>query len=135
MRTMLQDLRYAIRQIQNAPGFAITVVVTVALGIGANTAVFSVIKAVLLNQLPYRPPNCLAVIAESTPNAPRPVPVDFTTTHDLRARSRSFESMSLNRGWSAALAGKGDIFAPLGYGLGEPFASRGSQHLRLIARM
>lgn len=59
MRTMLQDLRYAIRQIQNAPGFAITVIATLALGIGANTAVFSVMNAVLLRLLPVREPKQL----------------------------------------------------------------------------
>jgi predicted permease len=56
---MLQDLRYAIRQIQNAPGFAITVIATLALGIGANTAVFSVMNAVLLRLLPVREPKQL----------------------------------------------------------------------------
>jgi predicted permease len=56
---MLQDLRYAIRQSQNAPGFAITVIATLALGIGANTAVFSVMNAVLLRMLPVREPKQL----------------------------------------------------------------------------
>jgi hypothetical protein len=59
METMLQDLRYAIRQIQNSPGFAITVIATLALGIGANTAVFSVMNAVLLRMLPAHEPKQL----------------------------------------------------------------------------
>ena len=59
MRTMLQDLRYAIRQIRNSPGFAITVIATLALGIGVNTAVFSVMNAVLLRMLPVREPKQL----------------------------------------------------------------------------
>src|SRR3984885_14455834 len=59
MQTMLKDLRYAVRQIRNSPGFAITVIATLALGIGVNTAVFSVMNAVLLRMLPVREPKQL----------------------------------------------------------------------------
>ena len=59
MQTMLKDLRYAVRQIRNSPGFAITVIGTLALGIGANTAVFSVMNAVLLRMLPVHEPKQL----------------------------------------------------------------------------
>ena len=62
MTTFLQDLRYAIRQLQRAPGFTIVAVLTLALGIGANTAIFTVINALLLRSLPVRDPEELVQV-------------------------------------------------------------------------
>ena len=72
-------------------------VLTLALGIGANTAIFSVVKSVLINQLRYRQPGKLVKIAEASPDTPVPETIDFATTYDLRVRSQSFESLSLFR--------------------------------------
>ena len=108
MRTAIQDLKYAIRLLLKNPGFTIVALLTVALGVGANTAIFSVVKAVLLNQLPYQQPDRLVMIAENKRDKENPVTVDFTTTYDWRTRSHSFERMSLFRQWSGALVGNGD---------------------------
>ena len=100
---MLGDLGYGLRQLRMAPTYSAMVVLTLALGIGANTAIFSVVKAVLLNQLPYRDPERLVKIAESDYNAATPETIDFLTAYDLRQRSHSFDSMSLFRDGDLAM--------------------------------
>ena len=104
---MFGELRFAFRQLRKSPVYTAMVVLTLALGIGANTAIFSVVKAVLLNQLPYRDPDRLVKIAESDPDNPLPETIDFTTTYDLRTRSKSFESMSLFRDGDVAMVEQG----------------------------
>jgi putative ABC transport system permease protein len=132
---MLGNLRFGLRQLRKSPVYTTMVVLTLALGIGANTAIFSVVKAVLLNQLPYRNPERLVKFAESDPDNTLAETVDFPTTHDLRERSHSFESMSLFREGNVAIVEQGqpelleglrvnyDYFDTLGVSmqLGRPF--------------
>src|SRR5580692_2179424 len=63
MHSLIQDLRFALRQIRRSPGFMITAVVTLALGVGANTAIFSLLDQALLRSLPVREPKQLVILS------------------------------------------------------------------------
>jgi len=102
------DLRYAFRVLRKSPSFALTAVVTLALGIGANTAIFSAVKAVLLNQLPYRDPDRLVKLGEADAGEKRAETIGYTTAYDLRRLSHSFQSMSLYRDAAGVILGRGE---------------------------
>ncbi len=95
MGTLLQDIRYALRGLRKSPGFAATVILTLALGIGANTAIFSLVDAVLLRTLPYREPERLVRIVDSAPGQGlRDIGISVPELQDLRDRSGVFEQVS-----------------------------------------
>lgn len=101
METLLKDLRYAARMLAKNPGFTALAVVALALGLGANTAIFSVVNSILLKPLPYADPNRLVVLLHSG-NFPVS-PADFL---DYRRDVTAFEHMAAAQGWGASLAGR-----------------------------
>ena len=103
----LRDLRYAARMLRHAPGFAATALVTLALGIGANAAIFSVLNAVLLRPLPYADPARLVTIGERQSDGSAGN-VGYTTFLDWRERSHSFDEMALVRLWQPTLIANGE---------------------------
>ena len=99
MQTLLQDLRYGLRMLASNAGFTIVAVLTLALGIGANTAIFSVINGVLLQPLPYHDPSRLVIMGEKTPEFDM-MSVSYPNFLDWQKESRSFASLSAHR-WTA----------------------------------
>ncbi|HTS64372.1 MAG TPA: ABC transporter permease [Candidatus Acidoferrales bacterium] len=93
MRTLLNDLRYGLRMLARNPGFAAVAVIALALGIGANTAIFSVVNGVLLRPLPYRDPANLMRLSESAPDFGT-MSVAYPNFRDWKDQNRSFQSLA-----------------------------------------
>src|SRR5215469_15119229 len=114
MRTVLDDLRYTMRQMAKSPGFAIVAILTLTLGIGANTAIFSVVNAVLLNPLPYPQPDRIVVLFRETPNF-KTGSISYPNFDDWRRENQSFSSMAAYRGMGGAtLSGGGQPESVMG---------------------
>src|SRR5271166_1098444 len=106
METLFQDLHYGLRMLRKKPTFTIVAVLTLALGVGANTAIFSIVNAVLLRQLPYRTPDRLVRIVFNSPGVGlRDIPFSVPELDDLRTRSGVFEDVSAIGGGSVNLTG------------------------------
>jgi predicted permease len=115
MQTLLQDLRYGARTLWKNPGFTLIAVVTLSLGIGANTAIFTVVNAALLRGLPYRAPERLVHLFETTPQkAFAQREFSYPDYQDYQ-RSQAFEGLGAYTGGGGILTGRGEpqrIFAP-----------------------
>jgi putative ABC transport system permease protein len=107
METIWQDILYGSRALRKNPGFTAVAVLTLALGVGVNTAIFSVIKTVLLSELPYRQPGRLVTVARGDSQTPHPTNVSYAEVEDWKARTRSVTEFALYRGWTPASSGKG----------------------------
>ena len=107
----MRDIKYSLRRLLKSPGFTIVVILTLGLGIGANTAIFSVVNTVLLQPLVYREPDRLVTInhhyqSEALNNLD--APVSAVGFRDYRDKTKSFDAVAVETGWSANLTGTGD---------------------------
>ena len=108
MRNLFQDFRYALRQLRKNPGFTAVAVLTLALGLGANTAIFSVIDAVLLRPLPFHDPSRLVVVRPTEPGRRDDTGVSYPTFLDWRSQNHVLEGLSVFREDDYTLTGRGE---------------------------
>ena len=109
MGTLWQDVRYGFRMLTKRPGFTVVAVISLALGIGANTAIFSVVNATLLKALPYKDPESIVLVWGSMVTEGRNrTQVSATDVDDWRHQNKVFEEVTTYGGWSATLLGRGE---------------------------
>ncbi|HEX7286548.1 MAG TPA: ABC transporter permease [Candidatus Angelobacter sp.] len=107
VETFLQDLHYGLRVLRRSPGFTTVALLTLALGIGANTAIFSVVNGVLLNRLPFRDPERLVILHESKVNFDEGS-ISYPNFLDWQKENTVFSAIGAYRFNSMALSGKGE---------------------------
>jgi putative ABC transport system permease protein len=106
---LLKDTRYALRMLRMSPAFSAVAILTLALGIGANTAIFSLVNGVLLRPLPYRDPERLTIVWEEGRDG-LPENVGYATYLDWKAQSKSFEQLAIYSAWQPTLqAGEPEV--------------------------
>jgi putative ABC transport system permease protein len=104
---LARDFAYAFRLLRRSPGFASAAVVTLALGIGANATIFSVLQAVLLSPLPYQDPDRLVYAGEAN-SAGQPSNSGYATYVDWRAQTHTFDDLAIVRSWTPTLVAGGE---------------------------
>src|SRR5258708_1147203 len=106
MHQLFHDIRYALRTLRKSAALTVVIILSLAIGIGANTAIFSVVNALLLKPLPYPDPDRLAVLWLRSPgiNIPQdwPSPGQYI---DIQNENHSFEEMSISHGNTGTLVG------------------------------
>jgi predicted permease len=122
METILQDLRYGLRMLAKSPGFTAIAILTLALGIGANTALFSVVNGVLLNPLPYTQPARLVAIYAKTSGADQG-PISYLNFLDWQRDTKTFSSMAMYRNEDHIFTGTGEAERLTGYMISADFFS------------
>jgi len=149
--TLWQDLRYGLRLLARSPGFTAVTVLTLALGIGANTAMFSVVEGVLLAPLPYSHPDRLAVVWENNLHFKQVVWPSYPNFKDWQGSARSFERMAavrwrhydltspgspehlLSAGISSSFLDTLDVKLPIGRNFSLPEDERGGAPVVIIS--
>ncbi|HEX8145946.1 MAG TPA: ABC transporter permease [Pyrinomonadaceae bacterium] len=122
MTTLLQDVRYGFRMLLKSPGVTAAAVVSLALGIGANTAIFSVVNSVLLKSLPYVEPDRVVLLwGDSPAQGNHRNQVSATDVDDWRRENKVFEEVSTFGDWSATFLGGGEPERVPGTQVGEGF--------------
>src|SRR5579864_3092874 len=122
IQDLAQDLRYAVRVLRKNPGFAVIAVLTLALGIGANTALFSVVNGVLLNPLAYPHSGQLVAVYGSTPGSDHG-PITYLNFLDWQRDTQTLSSMAMYRNRDMNFIGKREAQRVTGYMISADFFS------------
>ena len=122
METLLQDLRYGLRMLAKSPGFTAIAILTLALGIGANTALFSVVNGVLLTPLAYPHSGQLVAIYGKTPGYEH-APINYMNFLDWQRATKTFSSMAMYRNQDYNFIGAGEAERLTGYMISADFFS------------
>src|SRR2546428_11365514 len=120
MHTLIQDLRYGIRMLAKSPGITIIAVLALGLGIGANTAIFSVVNAALLRPLPYADPDRLVRLSEDSPQVPQ-MSISYPNFLDWRQQNKVFSGIAGMQFRSLNLTGKDEPERLAGRGVSAEF--------------
>src|SRR5208282_1788689 len=107
MTELIQDVRYALRQLRRSPGFTMVALLTLTLGIGTNTALFSVINGVLLSPLPFPQSGQLVTLHENKPNF-EGGSLSYPNFRDWQKENHTFSSLALARTYAFSLTGTGE---------------------------
>ena len=94
MQTIFRDLRYAVRQLRKSPGFTVTAVLTLALGVGAATAIFSCVYGLLLKSLPFRDASSIVALSETHPQVQKSMEATYPDYEDWKAQQNSFSQIA-----------------------------------------
>ena len=103
----MNDVRLGLRSLRKSPGFTAVAVLTLGLGIGANTAIFSVVNGVMLRPLPFPDPDRLVLLQETNVRGGRSN-TSFATYRDIREQAKTLQSVAAVRDWQPTLNGAGD---------------------------
>src|SRR5262249_33360312 len=106
MTTLFQDVRYGLRVLRNSPGFTMVAVLSLALGVGSNTAMFSIVNSVLFRSLPFSHPERLVkIVASNRGTGARDIGLSVPELDDLRTRAGVFDQVTALFGGPANLTG------------------------------
>jgi putative ABC transport system permease protein len=122
MDTLLQDVRYGFRMLRKTPAISLAAVISLALGIGANTVIFSVVNAILLKSLPYTDPDKIVLLWGNDPaEGNNRSQVSATDVHDWRHQNSVFEEVTTYAGWRSTFLGQGEPERIPGIQVGDGF--------------